>query len=121
MLAYQPSPHPRITVPYSYFTQQVHARNVASVTAHGSTIQGTFRRAVTYPAQTGTTSSPQNGATSSQKPATATYFATTRPTFADDHLLSALLEEGAVVTAKPIQSGSNPLLTSSAASCQRFC
>ncbi len=110
VLAYQPSAPQRVTVPYSYFSQQIQAGNVASVTAQGSAIQGTFRHAVTYPAQTGTTSTTSNG-TASAKSTTTAYFATNRPTFADDHLLTALEDEGAVVTAKPIQSGSDPLLT----------
>jgi cell division protease FtsH len=112
VLAYQPSAPQRVTAPYSNFTQQIQAGNVASVTAQGSAIQGTFRHAVTYPVQNRTTSSSPNGTTSSsQKPTTTAYFATNRPTFADDHLLSALEKEGATVTAKPVQSGSDPLLT----------
>jgi cell division protease FtsH len=102
VLAYQPSSQPRITVPYTYFKQQIQASNVASVTAQASTIQGTFRRAVTYPAQSGTTE---------QKSTTTTLFETTRPTFADDQLLTTLTKEGATVTAKPISNGSSPLLT----------
>ncbi len=104
VLAYQPSSQPRITVPYSYFTQQIQASNVASVTAQASTIQGTFRHAITYPAHSGTTSS-------GQKSTTTTLFTTTRPTFADDHLLTALTNEGATVTAKPVSNGSSTLLT----------
>jgi cell division protease FtsH len=96
VLAYQPSKPARVTVPYSYFTHQIQTGNVASVTAQGATIQGTWRQSVTYPAQNGKT---------------ATQFSTTRPAFADDHLLSALLREGAVVNAKSTQSGSDPLLT----------
>jgi len=96
VLAFQPTTPARVTVPYSYLVSQIHASNVASVTGQGSTIQGTFRHSVTYPAQNGTTS---------------TLFATTRPTFADDNLLNELLGEGAVVSAKPISSGSDLLLT----------
>ena len=96
VLAYQPSPVARVTVPYSYFVSQIQDSNVASVTAQGSAIQGTFRHRITYPARNGT--------------ATA-YFRTNRPAFADDHLLTSLLKEGAVVNAKPLASGSNPLLT----------
>jgi cell division protease FtsH len=103
VLAYQPSVPTRVTVPYTYFTQQIQQGNVASVTAQGSAIQGTFRHAVVYP-----TSATNSG---SPKTTTTAYFATTRPAFADDHLLSALQKEGATVTAKPIQSGSDPLLT----------
>ncbi len=110
VLAYQPSVPRRVTVPYSYFTQQIRAGNVASVTAQGSAIQGTFRHAVTYGGQSGT-SSTSSPATNSSSPKPTPYFATTRPTFADDHLLSTLEQEGATVTAKPVQSGSDPLLT----------
>jgi cell division protease FtsH len=96
VLAYQPSPVTRVTVPYSYFVSQIQDGNVASVTAQGSAIQGTFRHSITYPAQNGTRTA---------------YFLTNRPAFADDHLLTSLLKEGAVVNAKPLQTGSNPLLT----------
>jgi cell division protease FtsH len=96
VLAYQPTTPSRVTVPYSYLVSQIHASNVASVTGQGSTIQGTLRHSVTYPARNGTTS---------------TLFASTRPTFADDNLLGELLREGAVVSAKPISSGSDLLLT----------
>ena len=104
VLAYQPSSQARITVPYSYFTQEIRVGNVASVAAQGSAIQGTFRHAVTYPARTGTSSS-------SQTATTTALFSTTRPAFADEHLLAALENQGATVTAKPISSGSNALLT----------
>jgi len=96
VFSYQPSSPPRVTVPYSYFTQQVQGGNVASVTAQGSAIQGTFRRSVTYPAQSGTNSA---------------YFRTNRPAFANDDLLGALEREGAVVNAKPIASGESPWVT----------
>jgi cell division protease FtsH len=103
VVAYQPSSTPRVTVPYTYFRQQIQANNVASVTAQGSAIQGTFRHAVTYRGQSGTSSS--------QKATTTRLFATNRPTFADDNLLTELTNEGAAVTAKPISNGSNTLLT----------
>ena len=112
VLAYQPSVRPRVTVPYSYFVQQIREDNVASITVQGSAIQGTFRHAVTYPTQNGTSSTSPTGTTSTSPRSTTTpYFATQRPTFADDDLLSALEKEGATVSAKPIQSGSDPLLT----------
>jgi cell division protease FtsH len=96
VLAYQPSPHPRVTVPYSYFVSQVQSGNVTAVTAQGAAIQGTLRHAVRYPAQNGTT---------------ATLFRTNRPTFADDHLLSRLLARGVVVSAKPTNTGQSPWVT----------
>ncbi|MGO9954485.1 MAG: ATP-dependent zinc metalloprotease FtsH [Solirubrobacteraceae bacterium] len=96
VLAYQPTTPAQVTVPYSYFVSQIEQRNVASVNAQGSTIQGTMRHSITYPGQNGTTS---------------TLFVTNRPTFADDNLLNRLLRDGAVVSAKPVGNGSDALLT----------
>ena len=96
VLAYQPTAPARVTVPYSYFLSQVQSSNVASVTAQGTVIQGTLRHAIKYGAQNRTT---------------ATLFKTNRPAFADDHLLSELLRSGAVVNAKPVQTGQSPWLT----------
>ncbi len=93
VLAYQPTSLTRVTVPYSYFLGQVKDQNVAIVTAQGSTIDGTVRHWITY-----------NGTR-------AGLFKTTRPAFADDHLLSELLAQGAVVNAKEPSSSSNALLT----------
>ena len=96
VLAYQPSVPARVTVPYSYLVSQIDQSNVTSVTAQGSTIQGTFRHSITYPAQNGTKT---------------ILFKTERPTFADDNLLSQLESQGAVVSAKPVSSGSSLWLT----------
>src|SRR5215472_8062629 len=38
-----------VTVPYSFFKQQVEAGNVKEVTGIGDTIRGTFKEQVTYP------------------------------------------------------------------------
>src|SRR5512145_21080 len=50
MRACFPEP-PSITVPYTFFKQQVEAGNVVSVTGVGDSIRGTFRSEVTYPAE----------------------------------------------------------------------
>jgi cell division protease FtsH len=86
----------RISVPYSYFTSQLSASNIATVTAQGSTIEGTFRHSIKYPASNGTTT---------------TRFKTNRPTFAKDDLLGNLLRERAVVSAKPVNNGQSPWVT----------
>jgi ATP-dependent Zn protease len=82
----------RVTVPYRVFNAQVNAHNVITVSAHGPWIEGTFRHAVTRPARRGTTS---------------VYFATRRPTFADDNLLLELEREGVTITAVPASSGTS--------------
>ena len=96
-LATESSGPARLTVPYSVFSAQLQDHNIATVNAQGSAIQGTFRHAVLYP----------TGA----KGVSSVNFATQRPSFADDQVLSALLGERAVVSAKPISSGQSTLVT----------
>jgi cell division protease FtsH len=83
---------PRITVPYTTFIQQVNADNVKAITAQGNSIQGDFKKSVTY----GTASGVQ--------------FQTERPVFAQDNLLTLLQQHNAPVTATPPGAGS-PLLS----------
>ncbi len=76
LLTYEPSTTPtRVTVPYRYFLNQIHDDNVASITAQESSIQGTFRHAVTYPTPTATTSTSSTTTTSTSTQSTTTpYF-----------------------------------------------
>src|ERR671937_2234493 len=77
------SPPPRVRIPYSpTFLDQVRSGNVPSITSFGATIQGDFRRPVTYP--------PTSGKASSR-------FKTQIPSFADTGALSQLLEKKHVV------------------------
>ena len=85
----------RVTVPYRVFNAQVNAHNVVTVSAHGASIEGRFRHVVTHPARHGTTS---------------VYFATRRPTSADDNLLLELEREGVTVTAVPAGSGTSTFM-----------
>src|SRR5579864_8212214 len=81
-------PNPRISVPYTYFKQQVSADNVSEVTSQGDQIQGTFKNAVTYP--TDTSQGPQQ---------TSTLFETVQPQFADPGLETLLEQHGVVINA----------------------
>jgi cell division protease FtsH len=83
-----------VTVPYTAFTEQVKARNVAEVFARGDSIQGTLRDARPAPARTDETY---------QK------FRTERPTFAKDDLLAELQASGATVRATPVNQDRGPL------------
>jgi cell division protease FtsH len=89
----QPS---RLDVPYTVFREQVTAGNVSEVTSRGDTIQGDFKKAVTYPA-------------GSKKSDTG--FETQRPAFADDGLLQLLISKGVEVNAKPVDQGRSLLAT----------
>ena len=82
----------RPSVPYTFFTGQVNANNVQTVTSTGDTIQGTFRHQVTYPPGT------SNGRQVEQ-------FTTQRPTFANDNLFGKLQANGVTVNASPPSRG----------------
>ncbi|HUE28655.1 MAG TPA: ATP-dependent zinc metalloprotease FtsH, partial [Solirubrobacteraceae bacterium] len=92
-------PAARVQIPYSpTFVQQVQDGNVAQISSTGDSIQGTFRKAITYPP----------GGKSSQ--ATA-LFSTQIPSFANGNQLQTLLEtEHVTINAHPTQS--NPSLLS---------
>jgi cell division protease FtsH len=81
---------PRVSIPYSpTFVAQVRAGNVATITARGTVIQGSFNQAIRYPPNDA------NAAATSQ-------FSTQVPDFANTDSLDRLLQQqGVVVTAKP--------------------
>ncbi|MET0413028.1 MAG: ATP-dependent zinc metalloprotease FtsH [Polyangiaceae bacterium] len=76
-------------IPYTEFTAQVDKSNVSEVFSRGQTIQGTLKTGVTL-------------AGSDNKPIQYTQFVTERPTFANDDLLAALKNSGAIVRATPV-------------------
>jgi cell division protease FtsH len=83
-------PTSRTRVPYSpFFLRQVKAGHVDEITSKGTTVEGTFTKALAY---------------RGSKPTTR--FKTEIPTFADDNALSRLLQEkGVVVNAVPLDTG----------------
>jgi len=81
-------------IPYSEFQAQVRDKNVTEVFARGLTIQGDLR-----------TARPVPGAPKQ----TYQRFGTERPVFAQDDLLSALEQSGAVVRATPLVQERGPL------------
>jgi len=82
----------RVTVPYTTFIAQVNEDNVKDVSAQGNSIQGDFKKSVTYGTASGTA------------------FQTERPVFAQDNLVTTLQQHNVPLTATPPGSGS-PLLT----------
>jgi cell division protease FtsH len=80
--------NPRVAIPYRpTFVEQLRDGNVATVTAKGTTVQGTFEKAVRYP---------------DEEAVATTSFSTEVPEFADRQELDQLLaENGVEVTAKP--------------------
>jgi len=82
------------SIAYSEFQAQVRAKNVTEVFARGQSIQGQLRTAKPLPGAPGRTYQ---------------RFATERPVFAQDDLLSALDQAGAVVRATPLVQERGPL------------
>lgn len=82
-----------LRVPYMpTFVEQVRAGNVQSISSRGDSIQGVFKRPVSYPAGKDSKSSKQ--------------FETQVPAFADTTALSAqLAQKGVTVDAKPVSTG----------------
>ena len=100
------SPSERVRVPYSgsastpNFIQEVRSGNVEEIFSTGASIQGDFKRDVTYPPKG------RDGSV------TATKFSTEVPAFADTDSLSKLLQENdVVVNAKPPDDGPSLLVS----------
>jgi len=90
-----PNKPQRADVPYTQFLAEVDKGNVKELTSQGDKIEGTFKVKV----------QPQEF--DGQKDKANTKFATLRPTLApaDDPLLAELRAKGAVVNAKPLDTG----------------
>jgi cell division protease FtsH len=94
-----------VTVPYTLFKEEVRKGNVQAIHSQGDTITGRFKAPVTYPPAGEKTAAP------STAPKPVTSFATTVPTFVDPGLEAFLIDHGVEISAKPIEEGSNPLIT----------
>ena len=82
------APPSRTTVSYTFFTDQLNAGNVQTVTSTGDAIQGEFKKDVAYRPD-------------SKKAAQVSLFTTQRPSFADDKLFTTLGAKGVEVNAEP--------------------
>jgi len=95
-----------ITIPYTFFKQQVEAGNVEAVTGLGDSIRGTFKAEVTYPTrdtQQPAASEPKLPAwlvADPNEPHTSTRFMTQRPAFADAGLETLLEQQGVIIDAR---------------------
>jgi cell division protease FtsH len=87
-------PSPRVQIPYSpTFVDQVNAGNVSSISSTGSSIQGTFRKAITYPQD-------------SKNAEPTTLFSTQIPSFVPGSTLYSMLRsEHVTINAHPASTG----------------
>ncbi|MDF2695196.1 MAG: cell division protein, partial [Labilithrix sp.] len=95
-----PGPGEPITVPYTFFREQIAAGNVAEIYSRGERIEGRFHDAVTYPPST---DSVVAEAPQPPPPRTGTNFSTTLPAFVDPGFEGFLIENGVEISAEPIQ------------------
>src|ERR1017187_2547903 len=96
MLQTQPT---RVRIPYTpTFLAQGNAGNVSSISSKGTTVQGSFRTAMRYPASSSATP--------------AKLFVTELPEFANNNALLALLQsKGVVINATSPSTGTSVLVT----------
>jgi cell division protease FtsH len=93
LAAFFMSPEPRPAVSYTFFLSQVSASNVELITSTGETLEGSFKKPVSY-------TPPQGGAAQD-----VTRFTTQRPTFANDNLFQQLQSTGVPINANPPDAG----------------
>jgi cell division protease FtsH len=104
-----PEPQDRVTVPYTFFKQQVAAGNVTEITSRGEDIQGAFKQPVADPNPLA--AAPTAQAQGAPAPQTYTKFATIKPAFDDPELLPLLEQNKVVITASPLEQPRSALLT----------
>jgi cell division protease FtsH len=91
-----------LTIPYTFFKQQVDVGNVENVTTFGDSIQGFFKTEVTFPPVKSGPPNANHPVTSASGPVesrSAKRFKTQRPSFADPGLEGLLEEKGVIVEA----------------------
>jgi cell division protease FtsH len=98
-----PNANAPVKVPYTLFKEEISKRNVRDIYSRGESLTGHFRTPVTYRA-------PRDSVRGiAAKPVTA--FATTLPAFVDSGLETLLIQNGAEISAQPIDDGGNPITT----------
>lgn len=103
-----PNPAEPIAVPYTLFKEQVAKRNVDAIYSQGESVSGRFKTAVIPPNGENPKAAPQQDKQTSRS---VTHFTTILPSFVDPGLESFLIQNGVVISAKPIDEGGNLVTT----------
>ena len=114
-----PGPDAPLTVPYTFFKEQVSKSNVEAIFSRGETLTGRFAAPVTYPPaqkkSAATKDAPEKssepGAARRAAPRTASNFTTVLPAFVDPGLETFLIDHGVEISAEPIEEGGSPWTT----------
>jgi cell division protease FtsH len=111
-----PNSEAPITIPYTSFKEQVEKDNVDAIYSKGASIEGRFKKPVTWPPPGGKDAAAardNKGVTrflEQSEPRTASTFTTTLPAFVDPGLESFLIGRKVEISAIPIQ-GNSPWAT----------
>ncbi|MCC7547934.1 MAG: ATP-dependent zinc metalloprotease FtsH [Burkholderiales bacterium] len=99
-----PGPDEPATIPYTAFKEEVAKRNVSAIYGRGTSIEGRFRVAISWPPATasGDTSRQQKPA----QPRSVDTFTTELPAFVDEGLEGFLIDHDVEISAEPIRQGS---------------
>ena len=114
-----PGPDAPLTVPYTFFKEQVRKGNVQAIYSRGETLTGRFTAPVTYPPAEKKNAAPsgapekssEGGVARRAAPRTASNFTTTLPAFVDPGLETFLIDHGVQISAEPIEEGGSPWTT----------
>jgi len=113
MRFFLPAADAPLTVPYTFFKEEVSKGNVQAIFSQGATLTGRFKTPVTYPPegeqQTAASKPPQAAReprlSSRELSRTGSTFTTTIPSFVDPGLEAFLIAHGVEISAKPIAEG----------------
>jgi cell division protease FtsH len=99
-----PSAGETITVPYTTFKEEAAKGNVKSIYSRGTSVEGRFKSAVTWPPPEGAPALPGKNPPKVQ-PRSAETFTTELPAFVDQGLEKFLIDHQVEISAVPIQEG----------------
>jgi len=100
-----------VTVPYTVFREEAGRNNITAIYSRGTTIEGRFRAAVTWPTpeEVKQAGQPPRPTALDRRllppPRTSVYFTTELPAFFDRNLEPFLIEHNVEISAVPIQQG----------------
>jgi cell division protease FtsH len=106
-----PQPNAPVTVPYTVFREEVAKGNVSAIYSRGTTIQGRFKAAVTWPTPEEVKQAGQVQPRTAldrrllPPPRTSIHFDTELPSFFDRNLETFLIQRNVEISAVPIQQG----------------
>jgi cell division protease FtsH len=102
-----PGPEAPLSIPYTVFKEEVGKSNVVAIYSRGTSIEGLFRSAVTWPAPgEGKAPAARKGLPAPPPSRTSEIFTTELPAFADPGLEKFLVDHGVEISAVPIREAS---------------